>query len=314
MRSFAQAVAERGNAVLATDIVELVVLTGDAVFLRTLREAVGDSRRLWHVAAADQVGELLAVGQVGILVVDAAAVGVPVGEWLAGIKRQSPDLVIVCAGTREVEVGLASAISAGLVYRFIHKPMSSARAKLFVDAAVNKHADLRARRRAPPAPPPAAPLRSGLLALGALGVAVVLGTAAWAFWGRTGATATGGASAAFETGDPTTSPLLARAAAALAADHLTEPRGDNALEFYLRELGRNPRSAAAHAGIVELRERLCARAQSALLEERLDAAASTIETARRAGVESGRIALLTAQLAKARAQNERRQGGGPAGH
>ena len=34
---------------LASDIVELVVLTSDEVFLHTLREAVGGARRLWHV-------------------------------------------------------------------------------------------------------------------------------------------------------------------------------------------------------------------------------------------------------------------------
>ena len=44
------------------------------------------------------------------------------------------------------------------------------------------------------------------------------------------------------------------------------------------------------------------RAQNALLEERLDDAAAAIEMARRAGAQSGRIALLTAELAKARSQ------------
>jgi uncharacterized membrane protein affecting hemolysin expression len=292
--------------VQAIDIVELVVLTGDTPFLQTLREAVGDTRRVWHVATADKVGELLVAGEVGILVVDAQALTVPVAEWIAGIKRQLRDLVIVCAGTREIETAFAEAISVGVVYRFIHKPMSPARAKLFVDAAVHKHADLRARRKAIPATAPTVPIRRGLLALAALGVAVVLVTAGWAFWVRS---AGPGASLAADSGDAkddASSPLLMRAAAALAADHLTEPAGNNALEFYLRELGRNPRSAVAHAGIAEIRERLCARAQSALLEERLDVAALAIATARRAGVESGRIALLTAQLTKARERSARR--------
>jgi hypothetical protein len=34
---------------LASDIVEIVVLTSDDAFLQTLREAVGGARRLWHV-------------------------------------------------------------------------------------------------------------------------------------------------------------------------------------------------------------------------------------------------------------------------
>jgi TonB family protein len=43
-----------------------------------------------------------------------------------------------------------------------------------------------------------------------------------------------------------------------------------------------------------------ARAENALLEERWDEAATAIEAARRAGVEGGRLAFLTAQLAKSR--------------
>ena len=56
------------------------------------------------------------------------------------------------------------------------------------------------------------------------------------------------------------------------------------------------------SGLAEVHERLLARAENALLEERLDEAAAAIETARKAGVESGRIAFLSAQLAKSREQ------------
>ena len=43
---------------LASDIVELVVLTCDETFLQTLREAVGGARRLWHVISGDKVSEI----------------------------------------------------------------------------------------------------------------------------------------------------------------------------------------------------------------------------------------------------------------
>ena len=62
-------------------------------------------------------------------------------------------------------------------------------------------------------------------------------------------------------------------------------------------------------GLAEVHERFLARAENALLEERLDEAAGAIETARKSGVESGPIAFLTAQLAKSR---ERNQGGASA--
>ena len=128
----------------ASDIVELVVLTADDIFLQTLREAVGVSRRLWHVPTADKVGDLLVAGSVGILVLDAQAPlpeAVPV--YIAKIKRQFPDLVIIVAGARDSENALATLISAGTVYRFIHKPMSPGRARLFTDAAVKKYEEQR---------------------------------------------------------------------------------------------------------------------------------------------------------------------------
>jgi len=96
------------------------------------------------------------------------------------------------------------------------------------------------------------------------------------------------------------SALLSHAAAALAANRLTEPAGDNALELYSQAEAQNPKDPRARAGVAEVHERLLARAENALLEERLDEASAAIDKARRAGVESGRIAFLTAQLAKSR--------------
>ncbi len=72
------------------------------------------------------------------------------------------------------------------------------------------------------------------------------------------------------------SPQLSSAAAALAANRLTEPAGDNALELYSQALARSPADPIARAGVAEVRERLLARAENALLEERLDEAAVAI--------------------------------------
>jgi hypothetical protein len=117
---------------LASDIVELVVLTADEAFLHTLREAVGGARRLWHVLSDDKVSDLLVAGEVGICVVDVKGLHEVPHVFIGQIKRQFPDLVVVVAGNRDDETSLAGLISAGIVYRFIHKPMSPARAKLFV--------------------------------------------------------------------------------------------------------------------------------------------------------------------------------------
>jgi hypothetical protein len=73
---------------LASDIVELVVLTADEAFLLTLREAVGGARRLWHVLSPDKVSDLLIAGEVGIVVLDVQALTESASVFIGQIKRQ----------------------------------------------------------------------------------------------------------------------------------------------------------------------------------------------------------------------------------
>jgi TonB family protein len=289
---------------LASDIVELVVLTSDDVFLQTLREALGGAKRLWHVPSEDKVSDLLVAGQVGIVVLDVQALHDSARVFVEQIKRQFPDLVLVAAGHRDDETSLAGSISAGLVYRFIHKPMSPARAKLFAEAAIRKYEHQRRRAAETPPRKNTAPLTPAWLIGAAIAALLVVGAIAWLAHRNSGdETAQPGLSELAKPG-AVESPILARAAAALAANHLTEPAGDNALELYLQLQARNPADANARIGLAEVHERLLARAENALLEERLDEAAAAIEAARNAGVESGRIAFLTAQLAKSREQSK----------
>lgn len=281
---------------LASDIVELVVLTSDEAFLQTLRDAVGSARRLWHVPSPDKVSDLLVAGEVGILVLDVLALNETSSVFIGQIKRQFPDLVVVVAGNRETEISLAGLISAGIVYRFIHKPMSPGRARLFAEAAVKKYEEQRRRSAATPlARRRSSSNRPALIGctVGVLGIVLV---SMWALHRRSEENSVPEAARA-STGEST---LLTRAAVALAANRLTEPAGDNALELYLQAVAQSPADVLGRAGLAEVHERLLARAENALLEERLDEAGAAIETARKSGVESGRIAFLTAQLAKSR--------------
>ncbi len=286
---------------LASDIIELVVLTSDDAFLQTLREAVGGARRLWHVPSPDKVSDLLVAGQVGIVVLDVQTLHDGARIFVEQIKRQFPDLVLVAAGHRDDETSLAGLISAGLVYRFIHKPMSPARAKLFAEAAIKKYEDQRRRAAETPSRQSASPAGHVWLLGGAVAALLIVGGIAWIAHRSSGEEP---APALSESAKPAAveSLMLARAGAALAANRLTEPAGDNALELYLQLQARNPADSDARLGLAEVHERLLARAENALLEERLDEAAAAIETARKSGVESGRIAFLSAQLAKSREQ------------
>jgi len=254
---------------LASDIVVLVVLTSDENFLQTMREAVGDARRLWHVASADKVSDLLIAGEVGILVLDAQSVDEAPSAFVARIKRQFPDLVVVVAGSRDTESSLAGLISSGVVYRFIHKPMSPARAKAFADAAVRKREERRQRQRPPPAPVASArsPIDKRWLIGGGLAAAAFV--AVLAAWG------------------------LRQQSARKIEAKVPAPAT-------VRETPESiaAREQAAREALAEDHERLLALAENALLAERLDEAQTAIDAARNAGVESGRIAFLTAQLSK----------------
>ena len=284
---------------LASDIVELVVLTGDEAFLQTLREAVGGARRLWHVPSADKVSDLLVAGEVGILVLDVTALNEPASTFVGQIKRQFPDLVVVVAGNRDSEIELAALISAGIVYRFIHKPMSPNRARLFVEAAVRKNSDQRRMAAETPALHPPRGNTGWLIGAAVAAVTIILAVIV-AVRGLNGNDSSHQASeSARALAD---SPLMAKATAALAANRLTSPPGDNALELFLQASARSPADLKAREGLAEVRERLLATAENAILEERLDEAAIAIETARNAGVEPGRIAFMSAQLAKLRDQ------------
>lgn len=285
---------------LASDIVELVVLTSDEAFLQTLRDAVGSARRLWHVPSPDKVSDLLVAGEVGILVLDVLALNETSSVFIGQIKRQFPDLVVVVAGNRETEISLAGLISAGIVYRFIHKPMSPGRARLFAEAAVKKYEEQRRRSAATPSGKRRSSSNRPALIGCTIGVLGIVLVAMWALHRRSEENSVPEHSAAATRASAGESTLLTRAAVALAANRLTEPAGDNALELYLQAVAQSPADVLGRAGLAEVHERLLARAENALLEERLDEAGAAIETARRSAVESGRIAFLTAQLAKSR--------------
>jgi TonB family protein len=257
---------------LASDIVELVVLTADEAFLQTLKEGVGAARRLWHVLSPDKISDLLVAGGVGILVLDVQALNEAAARFVADIKRQFPDLVIVVAGNRESETELARLISDGSIYRFIHKPLSPARARLFADAAVKRFDDRRRRTGEVAAPTGGAPRQPRRILIGATsaGVAVLL-TAGLLLHRRN-----------VEQAEISAGTAPAQPAASMAPSASLQPL------------------PAVKSVLMEAQERLLARARAALDQQRLDEAASTIEAARKAGIATERVAQLATELAQAR--------------
>jgi len=84
---------------------------------------------VWRARSAEESVELLLTGRCGVLLIDMASVSTRPATLVEQIVDQFPDLVVVVAGRRDDETLLARLISDGLVYRFMHKPLSPKRAE-----------------------------------------------------------------------------------------------------------------------------------------------------------------------------------------
>ena len=81
--------------------------------------------------------------------IDAAALEVPLDSVIDTLHSQLPDLRLMIAGGSAEQQQLAIRIADQTVFRFVHKPASPARLKLFLDAAARPE-----RRLVPSSSPP----------------------------------------------------------------------------------------------------------------------------------------------------------------
>jgi protein TonB len=135
------AVADRGRSHGAA-VTDLVVLTDSEEFQSALKEAVSIQQRVWRVPTTDQAAELLAAGRVGVLVIDTECVPHDAPALITHLNLEFPDLVVVVAGTHDEVSQFAHLVGEGLVYRFLQKPVSPARVRAFIDAAIRRHSEL----------------------------------------------------------------------------------------------------------------------------------------------------------------------------
>ena len=303
---------------VVTDAPEsLVVLTHDEELLQTLRAVATDHDISTVGAEADLAAHLLD-DHAGVAVLDTAAVTSPIAQLCDRLKAQFPDLVLVVAGRVEDQALLAAQITRGTVYRFLHKPVSEQRVRLFVDRRLapsrrrargdhRGHRDQPAQaglgaRRSPrrrtccgSASPPAAAL---VLIIG--WHRAVLGDG-----DEAPASSVPFHPSAGQRRRPRTTPsskqLLARADAALRRGALTTPAGDNAVELYRQALQRKSDEPRATAGL----ERVMDRIAHAPPRRRCSRTASTTrrgssETARSIKPDHVRVAFLTTQIGKER--------------
>ncbi|MBP6106056.1 MAG: hypothetical protein KA506_06065 [Steroidobacteraceae bacterium] len=257
-------------------LVDVVVLTADQELFQSARAAVGEQNPIWRARSADEAADLLITGRCGVLVIDTAAISTRGDTLIEQIVEQFPDVIVCVAGTRADEPLLAPLISAGLVYRFMHKPTSARRAGMFLQAAIRRHVERRAGREASD---PLAPLLRGLRRPTAgmpRGYLVLIGLVTLALvvplfvGGKPDAPATTTVAAAPVTPIQATAataqanPVLGRARAALHAGRLEAPEGRNALDLFQAVLLVQPEHAEAQVSLARTIDLLLQRAQQEL--------------------------------------------------
>ena len=248
-------------------VLDVVALTADAGLLATLREGSGPEHAIWHATSADAAVDLLVGGRCGILIADLGALRGDAAALFDRLHAQFPELVLMATGRRDEEGGVAALVSNGLIYRLLHKPVSPARAGLFLAAATRRYHELRniepigmSTVRTMAARPHLGKIVAAVAAL----VIAVGGYVAWRSMDLTEPAPLQPTAMPAATPAEQIATLLGRAQIAYARDQLSEPRGDNALEHYRAVLALQPGHADAAAGVARVVDALEARVGAAL--------------------------------------------------
>ncbi|HEY6925027.1 MAG TPA: TonB family protein [Steroidobacteraceae bacterium] len=305
----------QGNAALAATAPDsapagegVVVLTRDEALIRTLR-SIGSEYNIFTAGTESELASHLLGDNAGVAILDASAVATPVDRISERLRAQFPELVLIVAGSVDDQSALATQITNGTVYRFLHKPVSEQRVKLFVDAAWRRRSEQRGSTA--PVATGATPShkgagKTGLLLTGIAAVAIAA-LAGWLWLHKTRsrqaqavAVSTAEPTQAEAVRDDVLEDLLARAQTALASDALVAPPGANAADLYRKAQQHNPKDPRAANGLEKVIDRLLSSAEAQLLAQHLEEAQRLTDLARAIKPEHVRVAFLLAQIGKER--------------
>ena len=295
---------------IAPGSARLIVLTRDEALVHTLR-TIGPEYAISAVSAESDFATHLLSDSTGVAILDVSAVASSVERLSERLRAQFPDLVLIVAGSVDDQSALATQITNGTIYRFLHKPVSDQRVKLFVDAAWRRHSEELAGvtsvagANSPAGATPGA--GSNVLVLGGVVLAAAAIIGGWSVLHKSNSVARHNAGAepseAVAPAAPRDAVLedqLARADKALASGALVAPPGANAADLYRQALQRNPKEPRAVNGLEQVIDRLLSTAEAQLLAQHLDEAQKLTDQARAIKPEHVRVAFLMAQIGKER--------------
>ncbi len=284
---------------------QLLALTQDRKLIATLRRVADPAHEVYAAGSEIDLAGALMAHHTGVVVLDVAALATPTGQLAARLHAQFPDIVLIVAGGSEDQAAVAAQITDGSVHRFLHKPVSEQRVRLFVEAAWRRYAE----GPGGPAGISALPTRARRGAKWWLLAAALAALAAPLLWVGLLAPSTplhpaasAAPSAAPTSGDATLESLLTRADRALAAGQLVAPPGASAADLYREALRRNARDPRAVNGLEQTIDRLVSDAEGALQDRHLQDAQALADQAHAISPDHPRVAFLMAQIG---AQRER---------
>jgi DNA-binding response OmpR family regulator len=259
--------ALHASAGLPGHVLDVVVLSSDPGVLATLRESAGPEHAIWHAPSADNAVDLLVGGRCSILIADLGALRGDAAALLDQLHAQFPELILMATGRRDEEHCVAMLVSDGRIYRFLHKPVSPARASLFLQAATRRYGELRnvepigmTTGKMVVARPNVPLIATGIVAL----LAAVAVVAYWQVRRNESEPVARPRAVGTLTQQEQIADYLARGQMAIVTDRLDEPRGNNAVEYFRAVLALQPDNAEAQAGLLRVGTALEARVVAAL--------------------------------------------------
>ena len=289
----------------------LLVLTRDEALAHTL-QILGSQYEISTVDAESEFASHLLTQSAGVAILDAGAVASPIDRLTERLRVQFPELVLIVAGGVDDQSALATQITNGTVYRFLHKPVSEQRVRLFVDAAWRRHTEEHANVQSVPGGTSPKGTRTGtrtntLLLAGAAAAILAAVAGGWFLIHKPTArqpgtipASTTQATAPEAPRDDVLENLLARADDALARGVLVSPPGANAADLYRKAQQRKSSDPRGASGLERVIDRLLSSAEGQLLAQHLDEAQRLTDEARAIKPEHVRAAFLMAQIAKER--------------
>jgi TonB family protein len=292
--------ALQAGAGLPGHVLDVVVLTSDPGVLATLREAAGPEHAIWHAPSADNAVDLLVGGRCSILIADLGALRGDAAALLDRLHAQFPELILMATGRRDEEHSVAMLVSDGRVYRFLHKPVSPARANLFLAAATRRYNEVRNAEPIGMTTVQTMAARPRTTLFAAVVVALLIAAAGFGVWQmirqRPVEVTPPPRQVGTLTQEEQVTDYLARGQMAIVTDRLTDPRGNNAVEYFRAVLALRPDNADARAGLLRVGAALETRVVEALQARNPAHGATALATLQHAVPDYPRLDALRTEL------------------